>query len=126
MTNQEIFNKSVKGLNSQGFKQSKKSSTDSCAYRGQGDKRCAIGHCIEDEKIARKWDKSGTADICSIAADFEAEFYLIFGKRVNLDFLSELQEAHDHCGSPEDMKDALREVAREFKLKMPNCLKEKV
>lgn len=111
---QKMFNKAVKGLASQDFQQSLSDGT--CAYRGLGGKRCAVGWLIPDGKYDAEMEGFPVDDIGCFK-----------GTQV-LTFLLELQEAHDDA-EHEDvdrvsdvMKARLRSFAESHKLKLPKVL----
>ena len=54
MTKQQIFDKVVRGLAKQGFRQSMGGALNNvCSYRGKRDTKCAAGHLIPD-RLYRK------------------------------------------------------------------------
>lgn len=88
MTRQEIFNRVWTFLNTQG----KPSYDGSCLYRGPNGTACAVG-CLLDDKTAEKFDTFVDPSISNIARYHYDELprELLF----HIDFLNELQEAHD-------------------------------
>ena len=91
---QELFNKAVAGLASQGFEASV--DTDgTCQYRGPNGKRCAVGWLISDasyspEMEGKTPEKSGYK---AAAAMFEA----LFPSAAERTFLTNLQACHDRA-----------------------------
>lgn len=124
---QEQFNTVVKGFASQRFMLSLNPG-GGCMYR-YGSRRCAIGWLIPDDKY--KEDMEGNV-IRYIESIQEA---VMSGSRANadnLDFLCELQNAHDELSweatnNPEDapnkLKENLRAVAVRFQLELPEELR---
>lgn len=120
---QEMFDKAVKGLASQGFQKS--SNGELCLYRAPAtygalpadtDMRCAVGYLMSEEQleiVERSTDRrSGVMGLryvgflCNDPTLFGSPYY----------FLSRLQKAHDNSNSPNTMVWALSEVAKDFKL----------
>jgi len=136
---QEIFNIAYLGLASQGFKQSTKPGNASCAYRGKGELKCAIGHIIKDDALAIALDSNLHARLeikksgYSISSLLEGSHPLdrkvqeIFDPSPEfIDFLRELQNVHDRvqeCGVkntvPDFMKRNLEAFAASHKLSIP-------
>jgi len=88
-TRQEFFDTTMKKLIEQG-QPSYNPETESCLYRGPENLKCAIGHWIPDEDYTPKMeDKSvrGADEYCPTIGKLTAEF--------GLDFLEDLQSAHD-------------------------------
>ena len=101
MNKQEIFDRAVCGVYSQGKKSiSGEKFGQVCAYRGNNGLKCAIGHIITDEQIEKyKVDNSSSIDSFSeelievICSDDDAE-----------EFLIQLQDAHDAASTSLDFK----------------------
>lgn len=120
---QRIFNRAYLGLKSQGFRKSLDEpwkETDSCAYRGQNGLRCAIGHCIPDEKYTPKIEGKAAhltfyyLDDDLLSGINEIEFVDHIAHPMD-----DLQEAHDESSSPEDMKLLLERFAGNHGLSIP-------
>lgn len=110
MTKQEAFNIVVKHLAAQNWEKS--IIAGSCAYRGQGGKKCAIGALLNDDDVVHEGD-----------AVFGRWFNPIL-ERLDLGiggrgFLDCLQSAHDMPCSGDDMKVQLKSVGRAFRLEWP-------
>lgn len=120
MTKQEAFNKAVRGLAKQGFRQSI-TPGGVCRFRmatKSGVRKCAIGHLVPDAKLFSKLRSSNS----HIYEDNELICKAI-GLRFN-DFVWDLQIAHDCARSSGHMKDALRNLAADYGLKLPKVLRD--
>lgn len=116
---QEVFNVAVAGLASQGFERSMTDARNySCAYRGNGDRRCAIGWCIPDDLYDPE-----TEGIRPLVARFRRVYGALF-HGVDFSELTVLQEAHDMAADAADMRARLREFAKLYKLALPAVLAE--
>jgi len=130
-TIQQMFETAVYGLVKQG-----KPSRDKhgCKYRGPNDTRCAVGFLIEDDTLAQQMDQDVFSDGTGIKTIFEAiphEVARALGcstaNDVPLDFLDELQGAHDNCLFNDadasvfirDWLEETRRLAWRWGLKMP-------
>lgn len=125
MTNQEAFNIVVTGLRQQGrkslftaeqrerFKDIIGQIEEPCAYRGEGDTKCAFGFLIPDDL----YDPSMENVMASVVLDrFPAVQEHLEG--VNHDLISKLQHIHDKR-KPEHWEESLTVVANDFNLTMP-------
>lgn len=110
LTRQEIFNNAWRGLESQGFEQSL--SGGGCAYRGDAERRCAIGWCIPDDLYRDGFEGRVVSETPMIrkAAGVSAR-----DKR----FALSLQECHDDNPSPDAMRVALVKFAISYGLTIP-------
>ena len=116
-TKQEIFDAVCKGLAAQGFQRSVSRAFAVCRYRGEGGRKCAIGHLIPDDKYSIELEGGGVTFVpVRMAAGIPPEFEA---------FAFDLQEAHDISSSPESMKNLLRQVAVNHDLKTPDSLEAK-
>jgi hypothetical protein len=106
-TFQELFNIMWTGLSGQGWEQSVKKGR--CAYRGNGELKCAIGHCI-DYETAIDWEGSSIADI--------AEDLQLSSKRIL--FLTTCQFVHDRYQGIQ-MKNRFQDIASEYNLTIPGA-----
>jgi hypothetical protein len=113
LTYQEIFNKSVAGLASQGFQPS--TSGDMCVYKDDRGFKCAIGHLIAD--AAYKPSLEGQVPENALALSG----YLVDGESPadNRHFLDMLQVAHDRSPDASTMKEKLKLFAADFELDVP-------
>lgn len=112
LTRQEMFDKAWIGLKSQGFEQSLDEDGDTCVYRGEAGRKCAIGWCIPDDKYHVGLEKqspfnSGELRRAAGIADADARF------------ASELQGVHDNSRSPAEMLLQIRAFAAEHNLTIP-------
>ena len=114
MDNQQIFDKAVKGLASQGFKRSMRSGTKECAYRGEGCRRCAIGWLIPNSNYSTKLEGK-----TSVYIDVRQAAGLKHDQQA---FARRLQDAHDYAKNEYGVKENLLEVASSFNLKIPEVL----
>ncbi len=106
MTRQEMFNKAVRGLRSQGFRRC----TDDlgrCLYSDNNGRHCAWGWVDE-----ASWDAVGTVRMlpAGIAATLNDD---------DLDWAVRLQSCHDKHDSPAGMEEVLRKFADDFNLTWP-------
>lgn len=150
---QTLFDEAVAGLASQGWLRSviirrwdngeiipvEEASTDTlgdadilCRYREpDGVRRCAVGWLIPDEYYRPYFDGEGeeAADESGMHATavnrliHEAKGAWLFDPKLNA-FAMGLQHAHDKGETPADMKEKLRELAKEYSLAVPDVLKE--
>lgn len=123
MDRQRLFNDAYLGLKNQGFVQSGGQGEYGfeCRYRGDNGCKCAIGHCIPDDKY--------NIAIEGVSADLDPVFAVleeIYGKS-NDDyddndniFLLRLQWCHDTISDPERMKENLIEFANNHNLTIPS------
>lgn len=115
MTRQQMFNTAYHGLAAQGFTQSMRSDGESCAYRGQDGKRCALGYLIPDEVYNPEWDgPDGTS--AYFLAEYDATNVIC---KANQQFLVHLQTVHDCATSPDLMRERLAGFAKEHGLTIP-------
>lgn len=107
----ELFNTIVKGLASQEFQQSINAKTCMCQYRGDNNKRCAVGWIIEDKLYTPALESLSCNDVC--------EF---IGLQQYSEFLFQLQLIHDSNSEPSDMVAALLRFADKKSFKHPQEL----
>jgi len=123
-TKQEIFDVVYRGLASQGFRQSVKSTSWSdtgprCRYRSEVGK-CAAGWLIPDEMYDPKFDGGvcdGGGAIGNVYRMNEAVQKLF--PQVLMSFVTSLQDHHDTAHDPVDMQRRLEATAQAFNLKVP-------
>lgn len=117
LDNQQLFDRVFDGLKSQGFQLSTahipNRGHDMCAYRGAEERRCAAGWAIPD--FAYDPDMEG-AGITSLN-----EMYQLGFTPDQLTLLSIMQRAHDNALSPAKMQQAMRHIAVEWNLKVPDA-----
>lgn len=113
---QTIFNRAWTGLKAQEFLQSVKNNT--CAYRGQGGRKCGIGHCIDDRYYRETFEGSLFTDSDIIDAVRLSLGMSVTDPRVFL-LLNHVQSAHDRYPDPTDMQSNLRMIASDYKLTVP-------
>jgi hypothetical protein len=118
MTNQEIFNKVLTHLRTQGSQAKMfpegSPNPNSCAYRGHNGTMCAVGCLIEDKEYEEDFE------FLNISGVITMRKFKNFNKS-NLGLLNALQKVHDsYCKSDGDFLDFVNErfkrIAEEFKL----------
>lgn len=111
MTRQEMFDKAVRGLRSQGFWRCV-TPEGGCAYTSDcGTKHCAFGWI--DTSLTRQETRfvSGLIrDGVGVAGKLDAADY---------EFVGDLQQAHDDSFTPKTMQERLRRVAARYNLTYP-------
>lgn len=116
MNKQQIFDKIVAGLASQGFKQSVDMSDGGmCVYRGPDGLKCAVGWLIPDEEYSKGLEGY------SVENNTVAKAAGLKGS-AQWEFTARIQEIHDNYDHPEVMKGLLRDFAIREKLKIPEEL----
>jgi len=113
---QEIFDIAYRGLAAQGFKQSVSAAAKGCAYRGDGNLKCAVGHLIADADYNPGLEGllASGASICAAGRINPSDRY----------FAHHLQKAHDisipdGADAAETIKHRLEEFAKDFDLTVP-------
>lgn len=117
LSNQEIFDKALFGIRSQGYALSMKSDGH-CAYRGENNTKCAIGHCITDE-YANSWDNLSNRGLGSSIQDvlyLKKNEYSLFFENSQLGFLSSLQDVHDLIIDKDDFEKKMQNLASDYSL----------
>ncbi len=113
MTRQEILNKMVAGMDSQGWvKSCLQGNENLCAYRDSEGRKCAVGHLIPDEVY------DADMDIIFNGIEELNEEYCLFNNE-DIFFLEEYQTAHDNTDSPEEREMEFRELAKTYNLTWP-------
>jgi hypothetical protein len=119
LDNQQLFDRVFDGLKSQGFQLSTahipNRGHDMCAYRGAEERRCAAGWAIPDFAYDPEMEGAGIATI--------NEVYRLGFTPDQLTLLSIMQRAHDNALSPAKMQQAMRHIAVEWNLKVPDATK---
>ncbi len=121
MSEQEIFDTVLQKIREQG-----KPSIycGGCAYRGPDGLKCAAGHLIPDEDYTKEFEE-GTVGKCFLeeTAGNEESFLVtnyFNDKGYDLNFISELQQAHDLNYKAESFVEhfnaSMRKVANKYKL----------
>lgn len=111
MTKQEIYDRVCAHLAQQKV-QSRITDEDGvgkCLYRGPNGTSCAIGCLITDEEYDPKMDIGDGTGVYGMM-DFYPHIATKFGRENRL-FLDALQQAHDDCYKPEDIKATLMVIA---------------
>lgn len=126
---QALFDRAVKGLASQGFEPSFLPGGDTCAYRGEDGKRCAVGHLMPDEAYRPEMEGRNIRDLVE---DMGFDLTRLAGAPPALgeaeqgelaDFLLFLQGCHDAAYRPGTMRNELRDFAEEHGLTLPPVLR---
>jgi hypothetical protein len=117
-TLQQVFDDAYRGLAAQGFRRSQ-TNMESCAYRGDDNRRCAIGHCIPDDLYDPVIEGAVISSPFGRRPEAVTLFDGLFGT-INRGSLSELQFHHDCWPVPEDMRNALHNWARGEGLTIPS------
>lgn len=117
MTKQEVFDKVVRGLASQGYQTSMRGGT--CKYRGEGGRKCALGHLIPDALYVPCMDEPGPAGLAAFQATMAA-VGLPDGPMDSLgQMIIELRYAHD-CDAPDWLPRGLRSIGTKHGLVWPS------
>jgi len=130
LSRQEIFDKAVSGLASQGFVRSRQSTDEQiinpkCLYRGPNNTKCAVGHLIPDDVFK---DQFNTYDVRSLPSDVLLAAGLAidnsdYGVEVpHIQFIASLQVQHDEAETPKAMKSNLRSFGIRYSLSIPEVL----
>jgi len=117
MRAQEIFDTVATHL----FTQGRRAITidEQCAYKTNDGLKCAVGCLIPDDMYSSKMENTDVVTLLAFQSDYGYTIPKYFAR--NQDMLSQLQTIHDDeysWLSTEDMKDALKKVARNHHLKM--------
>jgi hypothetical protein len=104
LTREEIINKAMDGIISQGRPSM---NGIGCVYRNKGGLKCAAGHLIDDEHYDHSWNHLGVAN----PGPREALVKSGIGKE-HLLLVAELQYIHD-AYSPEDWPEQKRILLKE-------------
>lgn len=120
MTRQEMFDKVYIGLLNQKFERSMKNyaAGSACAYRGKGGMKCAAGHLIPDEEYRPEMDDSALNLESLKKLELLPKCFQNLSED-DFDFIGELQDAHDSSFTPTAMKHAIKEVAFQYGLNIP-------
>lgn len=114
VTLQSLFNKAYRGLAKQGFKKSMRGIVPTCAYRGANGTKCAIGHLIDDE-AARQADSRDNSSYPRVQDLIPDSIKAV----LSVELGAKLQECHDFCDTPKEMKANLKDFAKKYNLKVP-------
>ena len=130
-TFQELFNTAYRGLASQGFNRSIShrvtetgGEADTCAYRGDAGRRCAVGWLMPDEHYNAAFEGSGIR-LAEQGSHYEQLLERILDAidaphtEESVHFLASLQGCHDSARNAEDCKAALIEFANAYNLTLP-------
>jgi hypothetical protein len=109
MTNQQVFNRVVRFLRKQGCQSITKDGR-SCAYRGEGGRRCAVG-CLIPNRLYE-------ASMEGAAAEFPRVKKILKALGIDIDLAMALQNVHDSRGA-DSWEFEFHLVAEEFSLTVP-------
>lgn len=121
MTNQEVFNKVVTGLRTQGKPSVIRNiySGNRCVYRNPNGLKCAVGILIPDEQYTSCFDEKGIS-----LSEIIEEVPALQG--IDSSLLISLQRTHDAAsdnhevnGFMEDLESGFQRVARMYNLTLP-------
>lgn len=112
MDKQEAFNKIWNGLQSQDWQRSFRDD-ETCAYRGFGGLKCAIGHLISDE------DYSPEMESVSVSALKRMGLLPKNLQEIDINFLLNCQVQHDLARSAYCLRHGLRRIADQYGLIAP-------
>lgn len=106
MTPQEIFDKAALGVLNQGKRSV--DGSERCLYRGPNGLKCAVGHLVDNEAIAKEMDYYG-----SISSVLSSPYLgLPYWMRANELLLAKLQRVHDRQFN---WRDGTRSLAAAFR-----------
>lgn len=109
MTKQEMFDKAVTGIAKQG---GPARVGHLCQYRA-GTRKCAVGHLISDKLYRKGMEGMAVEDLLVYRSRFGLPRYFLR----EVDFLVELQNAHDRSYTLREARGRFTLVARSFGLK---------
>lgn len=115
---QPLFDKAVKGVIAQGG-HSICEDENTCAYRGLGGKKCAIGQLLSDEQIELHSIKEGMTP-GKFPPALIRELLPGIQSGIAVQFLEELQNCHDSCAGSnfiQTFKRVANEMADKWDLK---------
>jgi hypothetical protein len=113
---QDMFTKAYLGLEAQGFRRSMRIDHEGsfCAYRGENDRKCALGHYIPDAMYKPKMEKKNAEDLKKFGI-------LPFTTKTSMTFVKDLQLCRDNNveNIPEILRDELWKFADKHNLTIP-------
>lgn len=119
LTLQQVFDRALQGIHDQDYQQSLKGGTQgACAYRGENGRKCAIGHCIDDDELAERMDYfdkgTGIETLMEARLSFP-ELHVIFDVKHVLE-LRRLQRIHDGSHNKDQFLTRMWQFAQENNL----------
>lgn len=102
MDKQKIFNNGYRGVIAQG---------GFCVYRGPGERKCALGHSIPDERYHIRLELEVPSLGNELADIFGAQ------NQNDIDFLRNFQKIHDKGNYLESFKKECKDFAKLYQLK---------
>lgn len=116
MDRQAILNTAYLGLAGQGFRVSLDDG-EGCAYRGIDGLKCAIGHCIPDDRYSPDLEGNRAYARRIVRALWFAPDDLSIQDK---SFLDGLQHAHDEANDQNPMRGRLEAFAKDYGLTIPD------
>lgn len=108
-TQQQMFDKMITGLASQGFKQSL-DKAGKCVYRGDAGMKCALGYLIDDEHFTKDCESVRSSYVAALSKSG------ISTKTEMSAFLNRSRVIHDENENPLDMLFAYKKMASDLRL----------
>lgn len=90
LNNQQAFDNALFGIRLQDYKQSITQDGASCAYRGENNLKCGVGHSIPDELYKSEMENKPSGCLLSEHPEIQDLFQNVDGQ-----LLSKIQWAHD-------------------------------
>lgn len=113
---QQLLNTAVRGVVTQGKLARLEGPRRVCYYAGDDGSRCAVGHILNDEQIAKVKEMGLNAD-AGVGRINEVLEMFPRGSR-QLALLSDLQVAHDEAESIDDFIEGARKIACRYDLEI--------
>lgn len=113
MSNQTAFDIAVKGILGQGGL-SMSMDGETCVYRGDDDRKCAIGHLLSDDQIAT-YQIRPNQTVSNFPGGLLIELKAQYELTNEIIFLEKLQNLHDDCiCTQEEFTEKFTKSANEF------------
>ena len=112
MTNKEVFNKACEGLASQGWIVSFDQTGGYCAYRGDDNRKCAVGWLVSDDTYDDDIEGLGVRELSwmHVGQQIFKKNHISSSER-SIEFLADLQDLHDNSDN-ETLKERFRAFAK--------------
>lgn len=119
MDRQRVFNAVWEGLKAQGFERSM-NDNGGCVYRGEDNRKCAIGILLPDATYNRLRDPEGcNVEELTRRGAFPEWAAPESDDCMDVEFLHDLRRSHDRGLTPDEMQARLRVVAGTYGLTVP-------
>lgn len=122
MQYQEMFDKALSGVLKQGCLSREPTGPAGaymCRYRSTNGAKCSVGHLIEDDHLAHRMDLMDGSSIMHIVNSGEFDEVLPhFINKDTVEFITEMQCAHDYADNVERFLTNMREIASRWGLTM--------